>query len=140
MDCIFCKIVNKEIPGHIIYENEKVLAFLDISQATKGHTLIIPKKHFRNVFDITPQEITPIFEVVPMLANALKETFGAVGMNIENNNEAIAGQTVFHYHTHLIPRYGKKDGIEIRYANNMADYPAPVLQGLKEQILQIMEK
>ena len=103
--CIFCKIINKEIPGHILFENEHVLAFLDISQTTKGHTLVIPKNHVEDVFSMTEEDMAHVFSVVPKIANALKTTFNADGMNIVNNNKPVAGQTVFHYHVHLIPRY-----------------------------------
>lgn len=101
--CIFCKIINKEIPGHILFENEHVLAFLDISQTTKGHTLVIPKKHVEDVFSMTEEDMAHVFSVVPKIANALKTTFNADGMNIVNNNKPVAGQTVFHYHVHSEP-------------------------------------
>ena len=87
--CIFCKIINKEIPGHILFENEHVLAFLDISQTTKGHTLIIPKKHVEDVFSMNEEDMTHVFSVVPKIANALKTTFNAEGMNIVNNNKSL---------------------------------------------------
>lgn len=133
--CIFCKIINKEIPGHIIYEDNHVLAFLDISQSTKGHTLIIPKKHVQDVFSMTPEDMTHIFTIVPKLATALKSTFNAKGLNIVNNNGEAAGQTVFHYHVHLIPRYDETDGFNTKYTNNMANYTPEVLASLKEEII-----
>ena len=134
--CIFCKIINQEIPGHILYENDHVLVFLDISQTTKGHTLVIPKKHVPNVFEMTEDDMKHVFSVIPKLANALKVAFNATGMNIVNNNEAIAGQTVFHYHVHLIPRYNENDTFKMSYTNNMESYPAEKLAALKEKIIQ----
>lgn len=133
--CIFCKIINKEIPGHIVFENEHVLAFLDISQTTKGHTLVIPKKHVDDVFSMTEEDMCHVFSVVPKIANALKATFDADGMNIVNNNKPVAGQTVFHYHVHLIPRYTSEDSFDVKYTNNMAKYTPEALAALKEEIL-----
>ena len=133
--CIFCKIINKEIPGQILFENEHVLAFLDISQTTKGHTLVIPKKHAEDVFSMSEEDMCHIFSVVPKLANALKTTFNADGMNIVNNNKPVAGQTVFHYHVHLIPRYSAEDSFQINYTNNMSKYTPESLATLKEEVL-----
>ncbi|MGL4337488.1 MAG: HIT family protein [Turicibacter sp.] len=134
-NCIFCKIINKEIPGHILFENEHVLAFLDISQTTKGHTLIIPKNHATDVFSMTEEDMCHVFSIVPKLANALKQTFNAEGMNIVNNNGPIAGQTVFHYHVHLIPRYSDNDGFSTHYTNNMSAYTPETLGALKQEVI-----
>ncbi|MEC1377607.1 HIT family protein [Heyndrickxia oleronia] len=121
-DCIFCKIVNGEIPSAKIYEDEHVMAFIDISQVTKGHTLIIPKIHKENIFELTPEIASHLFEVVPKIANALKKEFNPIGMNLVNNNGEQAGQTVFHFHLHLIPRYGKGDGFGAVWKNNQSEY------------------
>ena len=104
-DCIFCKIVNGEIPAAKVFENEHVMAFLDISQVTKGHTLVIPKVHKENLFELTPDIAKNLFESVPAIANALKEEYKPLGLNLVNNNGEQAGQTVYHFHMHLIPRY-----------------------------------
>ena len=133
--CIFCKISNKEIPGHIIFENEHVLAFLDISQTTLGHTLVIPKKHVEDVFSMTEEDMTHVFSIIPKLATALRKTFHADGMNIVNNNKPVAGQTVFHYHVHLIPRYSFEDSFNVHYVNNAALYTPDSLSELKEEII-----
>jgi len=132
-DCIFCKIIAQEIPGHIVYEDEHVLAFLDISQTTKGHTLIIPKNHRVDIFEMESSAMEQVFSVVPKIAHALKETFGCSGINIVNNNGESAGQTVFHFHVHLIPRYGN-DQFGIIFANNMNNYDAEKLATLKDRI------
>ena len=97
-DCVFCKIVKGEIPSAKVFENEHVLAFLDLSQVTKGHTLIIPKVHKENLFELTPEIAKNIFEVAPTIANALKETYQPIGLNAVNNNGEKAGQSVFHFH------------------------------------------
>ncbi|OLN23802.1 HIT family protein [Domibacillus antri] len=109
-DCIFCTIVNGDIPSAKVYEDEHVYAFLDISQVTKGHTLVIPKIHKGNIFELTPDMAAPLFESVKKTADAIQAAFSPKGMNLLNNNGETAGQTVFHYHMHLIPRYGSDDG------------------------------
>jgi histidine triad (HIT) family protein len=133
-DCIFCKIINGEIPSAKVFENEHVLAFLDISQVTKGHTLIIPKVHKENIFKLTPEIARNVFEVVPKIANALKAEFNPVGLNAVNNNGEEAGQSVFHFHLHLIPRYGKGDGFGAVWKNNQSDYSPQDYQEMAEKI------
>ena len=135
-ECIFCKIIAGEIPGHVVYENEHILAFLDISQTTEGHTLIIPKVHRVDIFEMEDSEMEQVFSVVPKIARALKKSFNCMGINIVSNNGKSAGQSVFHYHVHLIPRYGKgKDKFGIRFVSNMEDYSAEELAALKERIM-----
>ncbi len=120
MDCIFCKIVAGEIPSYKIYEDENVLAFLDITQGTKGHTLIIPKKHVKNVYDLDEETIVNVFKVVPKIAKALKKSFSPIGLNIINNNDQPL-QSVFHFHIHLIPRY-EDDGMKLSTVNNFGKF------------------
>jgi len=128
-DCIFCKIATGEIPGHKLYEDDHVLAFLDISQTTKGHALVIPKNHAKDIYEMTAEDMAHVYSVIPSLATALKKTFKCSGLNLVNNNESAAGQTVFHYHVHLIPRY-ENDNFRIKFASTEED-----LAGLKAQIL-----
>lgn len=109
-DCIFCKIIAGEIPSTKIYEDDDVLAFLDITQTTKGHTLVVPKKHYRNILSMTAEQSAELFSKVPFIANKIVSNLHAKGMNILQNNEEIAGQTVFHTHIHLIPRLDENDG------------------------------
>ena len=132
-DCVFCKIVSREISGYVIYENEYVLAFLDISQTTKGHTLIIPKEHRVDIFEMESPLMEQVFSVAPKIASALKETFGCSGINVVSNNGKSAGQSVFHYHVHLIPRY-EDDKFGIRFVNNMKKYDTEKLTALKNKI------
>lgn len=110
VSCIFCKIVNGSIPSEKVYEDEHVIAFMDITPVTKGHVLVIPKTHRENVYDLTEEEAANLFKVVPRIANALKTTFQPAGMNLLQNNGSHAGQSVFHFHLHLIPRYDERDG------------------------------
>lgn len=133
-DCVFCKIINGDIPSAKIYEDENVYAFLDLSQVTKGHTLVIPKKHTTNIYD-TPKEVaSELFAQVPLIANAIKETFNPDGLNILNNNEAAANQTVFHLHFHLIPKYKNEQGFEYNWKSNESKYTPEVLDGVAKQI------
>jgi histidine triad (HIT) family protein len=133
-DCIFCKIINGEIPSAKVFENEHVVAFLDISQVTKGHTLVIPKVHKKDVFELTPEISKNLFEVVPKIANALKTTYEPEGLNLLNNNGEKAGQSVFHFHMHLIPRYGKGDGFGAVWKEHTSEYTSEDLQKIASDI------
>lgn len=133
-DCIFCKIVNGEIPSAKVYEDEEVYAFLDISQVTKGHTLLIPKKHKKNVFELSETEAGSLFQRVPFIAKALKSAYNAEGLNILNNNGEAAGQTVFHYHIHLIPRFGREDGFHPVFKTHDNGYTGDDLQKIAQDI------
>ncbi|MGL4383346.1 MAG: HIT family protein [Bacilli bacterium] len=104
-NCIFCSIINKELPARIIYEDEHYIAFLDVNPIVKGHTLVIPKAHYTNLFDIDEDVYANLSRVVQKVSIALKDYLNADGINIINNNGASANQVVFHYHTHIIPRY-----------------------------------
>ncbi len=134
MDCIFCKIVKGEIPSYKVYEDENVLAFLDITQGTKGHTLIIPKKHVKNIYDLDEETIHNVFKVVPKIANALKKAFNPIGLNMINNNDK-PHQSVFHFHIHLIPRY-ENDGMELSTINNYGKFESEYFENLKKLIIK----
>lgn len=107
--CVFCKIINGEIPSYKIYESENVVAFLDISQNTKGHTLVIPKKHVETIFDLDIETGRELFEAVIKTTNILKSKLGFTDVNLLNNNGEKAGQVVKHYHIHILPRYGNDE-------------------------------
>jgi len=107
MSTIFKKIIAREIPADIVYEDESVLAFLDINPIRKGHTLIIPKKESADIFDTEPETLAHMMKVAQKVACALKETTGAKGVNIHMNNGHEAGQDVFHAHIHVIPRFAR---------------------------------
>lgn len=104
-DCIFCKILRKEIPARIIYESENSLAFLDIGPVTKGHTVIIPKTHFYNFLDMPEDLMKNYFLDVKKVAKLVIDKVGSKGFNLIQNNFEIAGQIVPHFHIHIIPRY-----------------------------------
>ncbi|WP_332648548.1 HIT family protein [Lysinibacillus sp. 54212] len=112
-DCLFCKIINGDIPSTKVYEDEHVYAFMDIMPLTKGHTLLIPKKHCKDLFEMSEDVASNLYRAAPKVANAIKAAFEPVGLNTVNNNGAAAGQTVFHYHLHLIPRYDETDGLKV---------------------------
>ena len=117
-DCIFCKIAKGIIPSHKIYEDDDVLAFLDISQTTKGHTLVIPKEHYDN-FLCVPQEVMhKVMDVAQRIGQADIMMLGAKGVNILTNVNKEAGQSVFHFHVHVIPRYDIKEGFKLEMKDN----------------------
>ncbi|KAA0547531.1 HIT family protein [Bacillus sp. BGMRC 2118] len=138
-DCIFCKIIQGEIPCAKVYEDEHVLAFLDISQVSKGHTLVIPKVHKENVFELTPEIAQEIFKVVPKISNSIKKEFSPVGLNLLNNNGEHAGQSVFHFHLHIIPRYGKGDGFGAVWKSHANDYTPEQLKDIATTISSSIE-
>ncbi len=119
-DCIFCKIANGQIPSATIYETTEFRAFLDVSPANRGHALIIPKQHFDNVFMLDDETAGKIFSVVPAIARAIQEETGCEGMNILQNNGAVAGQTVNHFHIHFVPRT-KGDNVSVTWKQGEAD-------------------
>lgn len=135
-DCIFCKIINGDIPSAKVYEDEHVYAFLDISQVTKGHTLVIPKTHTKNIFETPPEVAKELFARVPVIANAIKKTYNPLGMNLLNNNESAAEQSVFHLHIHIIPRYGNGDGYTPNWTVHTDDYSSTALQNIAKEINQ----
>jgi len=111
-DCIFCKIANGEIPSKTIYEDENFRVILDLGPATKGHALILPKEHYANLFELPEETAAAAMKVAKKLSAQMVENLGADGLNLVQNNGEVAGQTVKHFHLHLIPRY-KDDGQNI---------------------------
>lgn len=115
--CVFCKIVKGEIPAYTLYEDDLVMAFLDISQATIGHTLVVPKEHYENIFALNDDIGKHLFATSIKIAKRLKERLDISNLNIINNNGPLAGQTVSHFHIHLLPRYDD-DKMVINYSSN----------------------
>lgn len=113
--CIFCSIIQGEIPCSKVYEDDKVLAFLDISQVTKGHTLLIPKQHAANFMECDPDTLKHLIVVAQRLAKQIMDKTDAAGMNILSNVNEVAGQSVPHFHIHLIPRYHEDDACVIKF-------------------------
>lgn len=111
-DCVFCKIINNQIESKKIYENEKVLIILDINPIAKGHALVIPKKHFENIFDIDEEDLREIISVAKRMSLDMKEKLNAEGINILHASGKEAQQSVFHFHIHLVPRF-KGDNLDV---------------------------
>jgi len=109
MPTIFSKIIAREIPAHFVYEDDLVAAFLDISQATKGHTLVVTKALYPTIFDVPEDVAAHLFSVATKLAKGIQKAFNVQALNILSNNGEASGQTVFHFHLHLIPRYAKEE-------------------------------
>lgn len=115
-DCIFCKLSNGDIPTNALYEDDVVKVIFDLNPASKGHVLILPKNHFDDIYSMDDATAAHVFQVAVKVAKAMKETLGCEGLNIVQNNGEIAGQTVFHFHMHLIPRYkGDKNDDILKY-------------------------
>lgn len=119
MSTIFTKIVKREIPAHIVYEDDDVLAFLDIAQVTKGHTLVIPKVATPDIYQIDPEVLLKVTLVAQKVAKAIQKAFNPPGINVIHNAGEAAGQTVYHFHYHIIPRYENNEDFKITYRNNM---------------------
>ena len=113
-DCIFCKIANGEIPSRTLYEDERFRVILDLSPAAKGHALILAKEHFANLYELPEDWCADAMQLAKKMAAKMTEKLNCDGFNIVQNNGVAAGQTVFHFHMHLIPRY-ENDGQSINW-------------------------
>ena len=120
-NCIFCKIINGEIPSHVLYEDEQFKVILDVNPATKGHALILPKEHYANLYELPEETAADAMKLAQRMMRKMTEKLDCDGFNIVRNNGEAAGQTVFHFHMHLIPRY-KNDGEILKY---IAGDPGP---------------
>lgn len=110
-DCLFCKIITGEIPSEKVYEDERSFAFLDIKPINPGHTLLVPKKHFANIYETPDDVLVGLAPTVKKLSIAVKKAVKADGVIVSMNNEPAAGQVIFHAHIHIVPRF-KNDGYE----------------------------
>ena len=131
-DCIFCKIANGEIPSNTIFEDDNFRVILDNGPATKGHALVLPKKHYADLFEIPEETLAGAVKTAKKVAANMKDKLGCDGLNLVQNNGAAAGQTVMHFHLHIIPRY-ENDGQSILWKPTS---PTPEeLLAVKETIL-----
>ena len=105
MDCLFCQIIQGKVPAYKIYEDKKTLAFLDINPVTRGHSLVVPKKHSENLFEMAPEDAKSLMLTIQKVSSLLKQKLGADGVNILHASGKTAEQSVFHTHFHLVPRY-----------------------------------
>lgn len=119
-DCIFCKLANGVFPTNTVYEDDDFRVILDAAPAAKGHSLILPKQHTDNLYETDDAELAKLLPIAKKVAKALKKTFNCDGVNIVQNNEPAAGQTVFHLHVHAIPRY-TGDNVGLGWPQNTPD-------------------
>ena len=134
-DCIFCKIANGAIPSATVYEDEAFRVILDIAPAAKGHALILPKEHYDNLWELGAEESAKVLAIAAKVSAAQKKALGCDGVNILQNNGVAAGQTVFHFHMHLIPRY---DNDEVVIPWNTLSYEDGEAASVCEQIKAAM--
>lgn len=113
VNCIFCKIVSDQLPSAKVYEDSKVLAFMNLQQRNPGHTLVVPKKHVVNIYDVSEDTAADVARITVRIAKAIKQRFRPDGVNTLQNSERAAMQSVMHYHVHVIPRYFGDDLLEI---------------------------
>lgn len=139
-DCIFCKIIDGSIPSTKVYEDEHVYAFMDVAPLTKGHTLLVPKQHVKDLFEMPEEVARNLYAAAPKIANAIKDAFKPQGMNTMNNNGAFAGQSVFHYHLHFIPRYDDSDGLKVEWGAKSNAYTPEEMQQLAKSIQEQLNK
>lgn len=144
-NCVFCNIIARKLPAEILYENDDAISILDINPIHYGHSLVIPKRHCRDFLELTPESFSGIMAVTQVVSSAIVRSLNLEGFNIFSNNGAIAGQSVFHFHIHITPRY-KDDNIKfvlelkryneteiIHYANRIRRHLAePVSPTMKE--------
>ena len=123
-DCVFCAICAGELPSFKVYEDELVLAYLDINPFTKGHALVIPKSHTQGLLDTSDETLAAVVARVKKVAAHLKDALPCDGFNILQNNGEAAGQTVKHLHFHIVPRYGKEPIAFVSHEGNMDDLRA----------------
>ena len=136
MGCIFCEIVAGRVPAEIVFEDEATLAFMDIAPIHRGHTLVIPKKHATDVFEISPDDAAAVMQTAQKVAHAAKAALHCDGVNLFQSNGTAAGQTVFHFHVHVLPRWKGDRTIALlrSYSPEEGD-----LQRTADQIRQAME-
>lgn len=130
-NCIFCKILKGDIPSYTVYEDEYFKVILDRFPSTLGHILILPKQHAENIYELSDESASKLLVVAKKMSIALKESLNIEGLNLLQNNGELAGQTIFHFHLHLIPRY-KDDGIKVGWECINPDYSE-----LQDTILKI---
>lgn len=140
-DCIFCKIVNNEIPSRKVYEDDVVVAFLDLTQVTPGHTLVVPKKHIQDIFEYDEALAQAVFSRIPKIAKAIKDSNPDIkGMNVMMNNGPLAYQSVFHSHIHLLPRYTEEDTFSIQFGDNSEKHSPEELDQIALSIKNELEE
>ncbi len=128
--CIFCEIAKGNIPSNVVYEDDGIIAILDLAQTTKGHTLVMPKDHYEDIREIPAEELAKLIVVVRDLAVKITNKLDAPGFNILVNTDEVAGQSVKHLHFHIVPRYGADDGFSVVTSENEYDLTS-ILETIK---------
>ncbi|HWD22953.1 MAG TPA: HIT family protein [Burkholderiales bacterium] len=129
-ECVFCKIVARQIPATVVHEDEHTLAFMDIGQVNPGHVLVAVKKHADNIFALDDAQAAAVFSAAARVSRAIRDAFAPQGLSVYQANGAVAGQTVFHFHLHLLPRHAG-DGMELTW---------PVKNPAREKLVEYAEK
>lgn len=133
-DCIFCKIAAGEIPSRKIYEDKDLIAIMDLSPTSKGHSLIIPKEHYTNIYDIDEEIAGKVMKTAKKLATKMTVALNCDGFNLLQNNGETAGQTMFHFHMHLIPRYKDADNNMLKFTS--VSFSDEEMDSIREQIIK----
>jgi histidine triad (HIT) family protein len=136
MNCIFCDIISKKSGAEILFENEKVISFLDIRPVNYGHTLVIPKTHYENFLTLPEDELSELIRVTQNLSDAIVNSLSPEGFNIVTNNGMAAGQSVFHFHFHIIPRFKDDD---FRFRPNLKKYNNDSMREYADKIRAAVE-
>jgi histidine triad (HIT) family protein len=134
--CVFCKIVRRQSPASIVYEDETVMAFLDIRPLNMGHTLVITKAHYVDIFDTPEEQIRQVHRVTKQVALAVKKATKADGISIIQQNGKAAGQDIFHLHVHVVPRF---EGQKLAAFNELKVVDRAKLDGMAEEIKQLLK-
>lgn len=132
MECIFCKIANGEIPSATLYEDDEFRVILDVNPASKGHALILPKKHADNLYELPDETAAKVLVLARNMASKIANALGCDGLNLVQNNGETAGQTVFHFHMHIIPRY-KGDSVKMGWK------PGKLTDEMREELLAALK-
>lgn len=133
-DCIFCKIAVGEIPSRKIYEDNDLIAIMDLSPTSKGHSLIIPKEHYTNIYDIDEEIAGKVMKTAKKLATKMTVALNCDGFNLLQNNGETAGQTMFHFHMHLIPRYKDADNNMLKFTS--VSFSDEEMDAIRDQIIK----
>jgi histidine triad (HIT) family protein len=131
-DCVFCKIIAGQLPAAVVYRDETVMAFMSLQQLNEGHTLIIPIQHFKNIYELPDDLAGPLLSTAARIARAVKREFKADGVWVSQFNEPAAGQSVFHYHLHVIPRHSSDNLLRGFHLPTPSDMPT--LQALAARV------
>ena len=133
-DCIFCKIAAGEIPSRKIYEDSDLIAIMDLNPTSKGHSLIIPKEHCTNIYDIDEDSAAKVMKTAKKLATKMTVALNCDGFNLLQNNGETAGQTMFHFHMHLIPRYKDADNNMLKFTS--VSFSDEEMDSIRDQIIK----